>query len=207
MDSTFGFYLFQAVPITIDLPIRASTLITQSNDQDRDGCKDDLEGSGVSCDSYKNFTNTFPSDHDNDNSSDTYGFNVGNDLDADSDGVDWGEDTIAIGYTSGTSGTCDEGYYIFRPHNSSVGSTCSFSSLGHREISGWDEGIDVDGWYHAPEIWEDDSEALPGLYERQLPNKGLDSVNVIRILRTEHDRDNDGWIDKYDDDFDDPEEH
>jgi hypothetical protein len=114
--------------------------------------------------------------------------------------LNWGADTAAIMSTTGV-GTCGQGYYIHRPTRT-TGPTCSYRGVA------WETWFN--GRYHAPEIWDDRSKAEAQLFSRELPGWNIrNSSNTvhIRYLRLDHDWDNDGWIDKYDDDFMDPTEH
>lgn len=201
MDATFGMMLFGLIPMTITTPIRSRSIVVQDNDEDRDGCKDSMEGTGVFCDGYDTWVNTYPNDHDNDGTEDEYYVEEGPDLDSDGDGINWGTDTAAIMYTDGGAGTCSRGYYIYRP-NRTTGSTCSFDG---RTWESW-----FNGWYHAPEIWDDRSEGNNRLFKRKLPKWQVENTPMDqyeRELRLDHDRDNDGWVDKHDDAYKDPLEH
>ncbi len=200
MDVKINLELFYGLGIfgfmqLIELPVSTQRLIIQYNDLDNDGCKDQLSGPGVPCNSYQEFSSTNPRDHRNTGVTDSYLFG-GSQEDADGDGVSWEADTIAIGYTDGSTGSCPAGYYLYRPHDQPLGSTCEFGG-----ISGWDQGIISDGWYHAPEIWDDGSEAPQQMFPRRLPRWGVDNSSrpyIIRQLRTAHDTVNNGWLNKYD---------
>lgn len=191
MDAEFGISLLQFFPLTIELPIRSRELIVQDNDDDRDGLKDSLEAN--------------PQDHNNNGIVDELRFD-GPDPDADGDGVGWASDTVAIAFVDPAAPFNCQGYLIYRP-NASAGSrtsTCTFN--GNPNWEQWFEGT-----YHAPEIWDDNSVALPKLYERRLPNWSVLNNGSIffikRTLRTAYDEDNDGWEDKYDDVDTDPLQH
>jgi len=194
MDARFGISIFQFLPLTVELPIRSRELIVQDNDRDRDGLKDRME--------------THPGDHDNNGNVDELRFD-GPDGDADGDGENWSSDTVAIGYfQSGGVITCS-GYAIYRPEaGGSRNNTCTFNPTKYGTGT-WEQWFD--GAYHAPEIWDDNSVALPKLFERQLPRWSVDNdpglVRFTRILRTAYDADNDGWEDKYDDFPKDPFQH
>jgi len=185
MDSRFGISIFQFLPLTVELPIRSGELIVQENDRDRDGRKDSLESD--------------PGDHDNDGIQDEFQFD-GSDTDPDGDANAWHSDTIAIGYfdSSGTS-SCD-GYAFYRPNDSPASADlCSYQG------NTWDQAFD--GEYHAPELWNDGSIALPMLFSRRLPRWNVDNstrTEIVRELQTAYDRDNDGWEDKYDEAPNDP---
>ncbi|GEM_PF-5888395 len=194
-EISYGLFTTWPGQLTISLPVKTNTLIVQHNDQDRDGCKDELAGEGVDCEGYQFFEDTYREDHANDGVQDAYLFG-GPGEDADGDGNPWYADTIAIGYTDGSEGTCESGYYLYRPNDSPLGSTCEFGG-----IDGWDEELETDGWYHAPEIWDDGSEASPKLFERRLPSWGVENTDrayIIRELRTAHDKVNNGWVNKFD---------
>lgn len=204
LEVTYGLGFLWFHQLTFELPVSTTALIIQHNDVDRDGCKDSLAGTGTECESYQNFSNTYEGDHRNNGVQDEYIFK-GADRDADGDGERWASDTLAVGYSDGSSGSCGAGYYLYRPNNSPLGGTCQFGG-----VSGWDQGLATDGRYHAPEIWDDGTEATPRLFERRVPAWGVnnsDKSYVIFTLRADHDRDNDGWIDKFDDSPDDPESH
>lgn len=190
MDAEFGISLLQFLPLTAELPIRSRELIVQNNDDDRDGLKDSLEAN--------------PRDHDNNGIVDEFRYD-GPDADADGDGVGWASDTVAIAFVGPTAPFNCPDYIIYRPNATagSRGATCHF--LGNPDWEIWFEGT-----YHAPEIWDDNSVALPKLYERRLPSWSV--VNgppffIKRTLRTAYDSDNDGWEDKYDRFPDDPFRH
>lgn len=207
LETTMGLLLMGVYPMTFDVDFSSRQLITQTNDADRDGCKDALEGAGNQCDSYRFFSDTFRDDHDNDDEIDIFRFD-GLDDNADNDpSPSPQEDTVAIAYIDLINCT---GYYIYRPNNPA--SRISPESCGTvAGISGtvWESWFD--GWYHAPEVWDNNFLAQGLLFRRKLPKWSVTNHSNInwnvRILQTEHDRDNDGWIDKYDGVFNDPEQH
>jgi len=193
MDTTFGITLLFGSPLVFTKPIRSRAVIVQQNDTDRDGCKDSLSGVGVSCNSYDTFVNTYKRDHANSNQQDAYMFG-GDDIDPDGDGVNWDADTVAIAYIS--NGGCD-GYYIYRPNNQPGSVDCG--NVGSISGAVWESWFD--GWYHAPEIWDDASEAPPQFFERKLPRWQVDNSTLtyhIIELQTAYDSVNNGWEDKYD---------
>lgn len=200
MNSVFGLGLPFLGAIAVEKPVSSRMIIVQQNDEDRDGCKDNL--AGTECNSYRNFSNTFAGDHSNNGVVDGYRFN-GPDTDPDGDGIHWRADTVAIAYINNTS--CS-GYYIYRPHN--AGDRVSPEDCGTVEgISGtvWEAWFD--GWYHTPEVWDDGSEAPPRIFERKLARRHVDNTAIeshVVILRTVYDADNDGWEDRFDEAFDDP---
>ncbi|MFB6346787.1 MAG: TadE/TadG family type IV pilus assembly protein [bacterium] len=206
LDAELGFMVLGVYPLTLEIPISSHSFVTQKNDRDRDGCKDSMEGPNTPCDSYESFDWTVSGNHDNDlggsTQSDSYYLRMGNDIDADDDGTTYLSDTVAIGYFgSGAPGDC-EGYAIFRPNDGANSPQCSFQG------NTWEEWFE--GGYHAPEIWSDDSDASPKVFSRKLPKWHVvhsTLTHFTRNLRTEHDLDNDGWIDKYDDRYVRPEEH
>lgn len=182
MRTTFGLNLLGVVPMTMTFPISSEELVHVHNDNDRDGLKDELEA--------------HPRDHDNDGTEDQYLFG-GNDGDADDDGASAGSDTVAIAYITNDA-NCTDGFWIYRPNNPANGPTCNPTWWNAGDWEGW-----FDGDYHAPEVWDNGRDAPPKLFPRQLPTWHVDESNLtpdthVRILRTEHDSDNDGWIDKYD---------
>ncbi len=202
MEVLYGIGLLGFRQFLVRLPISTRSLIVQFNDADRDGCKDALSGPGVDCQGYQYFSSTYPEDHQNSGVVDSYLFG-GPEDDVDGDGTGWRADTVAIGYTDGSTGTCPQGYYLHRPNDQPLGSTCEFAG-----INGWDQGLETDGWYHAPEIWHDGSETPRQLFPRRLPRWGVDNSSrpyLIRQLRTAHDSVNNGWINMFDNHPEDPE--
>ncbi|MGM0380495.1 MAG: TadE/TadG family type IV pilus assembly protein [bacterium] len=205
MDPLFGIGLPFLGAIAVEKPISSRMVIIQQNDSDRDGCKDDFSGSTTPCNSYRNFSSTSAGDHNNNGIIDGYRFN-GSDTDPDGDGNHWRGDTVAIAYFNNAS--C-AGYYIYRPHND--GERIGPVDCGTVEgISGtvWEDWFD--GWYHAPEVWDDGTESPLQLFERKLPRRAVDNSSLqsfVRILRTAYDSDNDGWEDRFDENPDDPTVH
>ncbi len=192
MDSIFGFSLLGMYQFTVELPVRSRTLIVQQNDQDRDGCKDSLEGPGKSCDGYQFFPNTNPNDHDNNGTVDEYRFD-GSDTDADGDGIKWSGDTLTVAYMNNAVGA---GYFISRQPSLPLAGAANQDPDGRW----WEEWFG--GTYHAPPIWDDKSEAPSKLFRRKVPswpvkNSGRDEFMLD--IRVEYDMDNDGWEDKFDD--------
>jgi hypothetical protein len=110
LDTTFGISALGLFNVVVTYPISSSQLITGGDDADRDGCKDSLEGPGVSCNGYRSFASTQPRNHDNDNAAscapdscqDDYQWN-GPDRDPDNDGImnNWDEVKIAYFETPG----------------------------------------------------------------------------------------------------------
>ncbi|MFP4686477.1 MAG: TadE/TadG family type IV pilus assembly protein [bacterium] len=202
MDTTIGISLFGVSQLVVTKPVRSRMVVVQQNDADRDGCKDDLSGAGVACDSYDSFPETFQRDHRNTGSEDAYQFG-GEDSDPDGDGIDWADDTVAIAYIN--NGICS-GYYIYRPHNQPGSTDCgNIDGISGTVWESW-----FDGWYHAPEIWEDGTEAAPQLFERKLPRWHVDNSSLtyhVITLRTAYDSVNNGWEDKYDRTPQDPTTH
>lgn len=199
LDTTFGISLGGLVPLTATFPISSESLIHVNNDRDRDGRKDSEEGN--------------PRDHDNDGSNDQYFFQ-GPDSDADGDGAAVGSDTVTIGYfdEAPTTGFGDySGYAIHRPNNAATCSTFEWPPSPAPDSRTWETPPCFDGDYHAPEIWDNGRESPLRLFSRELPFRQVDNnparLTFTRTLRTDHDRDNDGWIDKYDDAPGDPTEH
>lgn len=202
MPTTFGFSLLGFSSVTISVPLQSTELITARNDADRDGCKDRLEGAGVSCEGFMNFANTTPSDHRNTGPVDQIYFD-GPDNDADGDGADLLEDRVRIAYFENAPTIGGSTYAINRPNNTplSPGGAPTFDWNG-RTWETW-----FDGRYHAPVIWDNGTESVPQAFPRTLPRAHVDNSSdtvTVRTLQAEYDRDNDAWEDKYDDNPNDP---
>ena len=202
MEPLFGVGLPFLGAVAVEKPISSRMIIVQQNDRDRDGCKDEFTGTGTECDSYRYFPQTYAGDHRNNGVVDGYRFD-GPDTDPDGDGIHWREDTVAIAYINNNQ--C-EGYYIYRPHNE--GDRVSPVDCGEIEgIEGsvWEDWFD--GWYHAPEVWDDGSEAPLQLFERRLPRRQVDNSDLeshVITLRTAYDAVNNGWEDRFDESPNDP---
>jgi hypothetical protein len=201
MRTTFGINFMGMIPVTITYPISSEELFYNFVDNDRDGLKDPLEAN--------------PKDHDNDGQNDNYFFS-GPDMDADNDGTNAGKDTVKVGYFDGVAVDCPgglpfgvdcvtggtySGFAIERPHDAPTASECDVFAWPSGSGREWQTPPCFDGQYHAPEVWHNQQDASPKLFPRKLPTLHVDNtddVKEIRTLRTEHDSDNDGWIDKYD---------
>lgn len=205
MPTTFGFSVLGFGSMTLSVPVQSSEIITNHNDEDRDGCKDSLEGTGISCDGFTNFPSTSPNDHQNSGSSDRIYFN-GSQEDADGDGISLFNDRVRIGYFQSPPTGGGPTYAINRPNNPPLtpGGSTSFVRNG-RTWTTW-----FDGEYHAPVVWDDGTESVPKPFPRTLPTTHVDNSSetvTIRTLQGEYDSDNDGWEDKNDDQPMDPLEH
>lgn len=211
MDTRFGMSLLWYGVLDLDLPIRSSAVVHRRNDRDRDGCKDELEDTGLECVSYQTFPagSNFPRDHDNDGAVDRYIFD-GPDTDADNDGTPWNEDYVIVAYT--VEGGADT-YAIYRPNDPFPPGCSSVTVDGNPNYS-----TCFNGRYHAPELWGGSDtdvvgkvESAPSIFPKSLPiwqvqNSGnIDFVK--RQLWTEYDADNDGWEDKFDEHPYDPTRH
>lgn len=222
MDARFGMSMLWFGNVTVGFPIRSSSVIIQNNDQDRDGCRDSLEGApGAAaptppCDGLTSslnpvFPNTWRNDHLNDGDSDVYLFG-GRDVDADTfppasvqpsqtRQVDSeAEDTVAIGYFPAGQILASDSLYIQRPQ---AGGAPPCPNQGLFLGASWETCFDGD--YHAPELWSGGVEHPPSLFYKTLPTLHVDAISDVdhpgfdtRVLHAVYDMDNDGWEDKYD---------
>lgn len=190
MDTTFGLTLLGFYTMTLAVPISSQALIIADNDRDRDGCKDSLESGSTSCSGYRDFTATYPQDHDNDGTADEYLFG-GPDADADNDGISIQDETVEIAFFENPP-TGSPGYAISRGTGPAGGSF----SVGGTVWETWFEGR-----YHAPVLWDDGTQTPPQGFARRFPKWHVEnSSDTIdrRTLFSSFDSDNDGWEDKHD---------
>lgn len=192
MNTTFGMTLIGLYTMTLEVPISSRALIVSENDEDRDGCKDKLEGPNQPCDGYRYFTSTFPQDHDNDGFQDQYIFN-GSDPDADNDGIPIQDETVRVGFFQNTPSGSD----VFAIQRSDTAAAGPGFTRGGDYWETW-----FDGGYHAPVLWHDDTQSTNQNFSRKLPRWHVDNSSDTvfkRTLFSAYDADNDGWEDKYDD--------
>jgi len=212
-------------------------VVIQNNDEDRDGCKDELEGTPASpgpwCDGFSNtpfsptFNATVRRDHFNDRDgladTDVYLFGASGpnaDIDADSTlpgQIDdrTGGDSVVVGYFEAVGLGISDSYAIYRPISKPTAATCGPAGNLNTSPGSWLDGTQwedcFDGSYHAPELWSSGVEHPAELFPRRLPVLHVEQLPSVtydtRVLNAAYDWDNDGWEDKYDEFVTDPTRH